>query len=225
MYFLSNGNVRDNAASIMSNAFPNGGRIEFDGDFSALPRRNPHRGAFVPPRELRSDVGTFYVAVLNDDIAGGRRRAHEAHRETLLVELISEPRQFTMDGDFHRNHIVPARFFWLDRLNCLREADLFDRKDNEGSLTFTAYEHDGEPFYPLVHRVLGFTFACPPYVWGTCGIWGGARRDTLRPSNVNFDVNHMNRDHGDNALANLQVMRSVGQGGHRQLSILQRWGR
>ena len=66
-------------------------------------------------------------------------------------------------------HACAARFYWWHPVRGLRLAKLFFRKDNEKSLGLTVYHDDGSQKLTLAHRVLGFTFCCPPRLW-TVGI-------------------------------------------------------
>ena len=137
----------------------------FSGNVTTLARSNPVPGSFVPPRYLQCAGGTrLYFAVLDKDVAGGERRLHEVQHERLLVlPLTGEPDFFNEEG-FGRDHLVPAQLFWLNSESRLRRAKLYARGDTEGSLTFTAYNWQGEQVAPLVHRVLAFTFFCPPRI-------------------------------------------------------------
>ena len=65
--------------------------------------------------------------------------------------------------------------------------------------------------------VLGFTFCCTPQVWAR--VWqkpeseNGVDRVSSRA--LEYDVHHLDTDHGNNVLSNLQVLTLEE---HRQLS-------
>ena len=124
---------------------------------------------------------------------------------------------------YRRTHTVPCRLFWTRGGMGLREVCLRRRGDNECSLTFTAYDARGNQIEPLLHRVLAFTFLCPPNIWRAAVRFGANSYDSLIPGdNLLFDVHHKDKDHGNNRLHNLLIMPAAGAGGHRQLSARER---
>ena len=197
----------------------------FDGNVSALPRRGVLSG-FVPPRQLVCrDGGLLYLAVLPDGIVGGQVCRGIPFAELLFIWLLPAGEVDVLDDveTYGRTHTVPCRLFWTRGGMGLREVCLRRRGDNECSLTFTAYDARGNQIEPLLHRVLAFTFLCPPSIWRAAVRFGANSYDSLIPDdNLLFDVHHKDKDHGNNRLHNLLIMPAAGAGGHRQLSARER---
>lgn len=111
----------------------------------------------------------------------------------------------------HITFVLPTRMLLSSnsrqQLGIRRRGDVSKRREERDSesLTVTAYDVNGVPVAPLLHRLLGWTFCCSP------------ANLSVRWSLL-YDIHHENEDHGDNALSNLRVRPAGGEGGHRQES-------
>ena len=168
----------------------------------------------------------MYVAVCEEPIFGGRKRRKSVVQEILCFVSLGEGAVDIFSADkYGRDHRLPVRLYWLSQDGTLRRARARRRGDAMESLTFTAYLHDGVRVEPLLHRVLAFTFRCPPRIWAQ--VFSATRTLEMHGSDmlsagesILYDVHHINKDHGDNALENLQILIRDGPGGHRSLSAM-----
>ena len=181
--------------------------IQFDSfAFATMPRRNPYSG-FVPPRTLSSQAGIcFYVAVVPSWAHGGRQRSGLAVSETLLVKFKEEHVHLTAAQGYGRDHLLETDFYWLASDFTARLAKVRRRGDANESLAVTCYTSDCVKKHLLVHRVLGFTFKCPPDVWKHCAFWSQVSADSLTARSIGYEVHHINHNHGCNLLVNLRVL-------------------
>ena len=173
-------------------------RERFDGNFGALPRHTfPFQGACVPPSFFTCTGGQqLFVAVVPEGTEGGVRWRGHIRNETLCVLLLGEPNMFSA-GRWLREASVPARFFWFTAAQGFRRARLHERGATMQSLCLTSYSLTSTDQQRLtVHSLLGWTFQCH---WNVFQFrW-----------HTDFDVDHFpDRDHGNNALANLQPRRA-----------------
>ena len=174
----------------------------FDGNFEALPRAHVFSTEFLPIRYLECvDCKRAYVASCPRHIVGGRLAKRSPSNETLLMifndELAVYPRQkFGIDSN------LPVRFVWLALDGRLREARVYGRGDRMRSLAITGYSQRGSKHHILAHRLLAWTFKCPYSLSG----WQW---------NEHFDTDHIDEDHGNNRLSNVQLWRRDGSDGHR----------
>ena len=174
----------------------------FDGDFEALPRALEFSADFLPIRYLECvDGRRAYVASCPPHIISGHIVRRSPSKETLLIifhdELVVYPRQkFGIDSN------LPVQFVWLALDGRLREARVYGRGDRMHSLAITGYAQRGSKHHILAHRLLAWTFKCPYSLSG----WQW---------NEHFDTDHIDEDHGNNRLSNLQLWRRDGSDGHR----------
>ena len=178
--------------------------VPFDGDASRLQFDcSPCGDEYLACSSLECTGNRrLLLAVVPDDIIGGHRWRRRPLPETLLVLLLSECEQFTQYG---RTAHVPARFFWHDaRKQRLRQAPLFFASDNMRSVCLTAYSARGQRLL-AVHRLLAWSFRCP------LGLEGMEYSDE-------YDVHHVDENHGNNELANLFCWVAGGPEGHRAYS-------
>ena len=195
---------------------------------SQFPRFRLLAGSFIPPRSFVCKTGErMYLAVCEEPIFGGRKRRKVAVREFLcFTHLVDGNADFLPAEKYGRNHTLPVRLYWLSTDGTLRRARARRRGDAMESLTFTAYRRDATRVEPLLHRVLAFTFCCPPRIWSR--VFSATHTLSMNGSDVLssgdstlYDVHHVNGDHGDNKLDNLQIMIRDGPGGHRSLSAME----
>ena len=174
----------------------------FDGDLEVLPRAFVVSKDFLPIRYLECvDGKRAYVASCPPHIIGGRIVKGSSLNETLLMifndELVFYPRQkFGIDSN------LPVRFVWLALGGKLREARVYGRGDRMRSLAVTGYSQRGSKHHILAHRLLAWTFKCP-HSLSDCQ-W-----------NARFDTDHIDENHGNNRLSNLQLWQRDGSDGHR----------
>ena len=98
-------------------------------------------------------------------------------------------------------------FCWLTRAGVLRPAVIYARGDTMQSVAIAGYDVDGIQRHLLVHRLIAWTFLCPP---------------TLYTSRWDEEVHcdHVDTDHGNNTLGNLRLWLGGGDDGHAQASAL-----
>jgi hypothetical protein len=197
----------------------------FDGIVARLPRSRVLAGSFIPPQSLVCASGErLYVGVLEQAISGGRRRNGVPSREHLCFYYLPDGRlDFYGAQVFGRDHWLPVRLYWLTTNGILRRAIVRRRGDAMESLTFSAYRPDGKRVEPLLHRVMAFTFCCPPRVWTQVFSSTGSAQmdgcDVLASEQTSlYDVNHVDETHGNNSLGNLELLVRDGPSGHRSLS-------
>ena len=104
---------------------------------------------------------------------------------------------------YKKDGVSPARFFWLDKATCLlSSAPLAWRGDTQHSLRVNSYGAKGGREYLQLHSLLGWTFLClprlTPYRWSD-----------------EYEVHHLDENHENNRLGNLQVRTKTE---HRALS-------
>lgn len=173
--------------------------------YANLPRRSPYVG-FVPPRVLDSDCGSsFFVAVVPEWVRGGRMRDGRVLSETILIRFTEEALHFEACR-YGRLHVMQNLLYWLGSDSIARPVNLRRRGDTEESLGLTYYREDGRQCWLLVHRVLGFTFKCSPAVWRTCARFSQSTADFLVRRCSEYEVHHVNHDHGCNFISNLRVI-------------------
>ena len=180
--------------------FPN-----FSGAYANLPRRSPYVG-FVPPRTLDSESGsTFFVAVVPEWVKGGRMQDGRVLEEKIIVRFTEETQHFEACR-YGRSHIMETQLYWLGNDCAARPIKLRRRGDTEESLGLTCYREDGRQCWLLVHRVLGFTFKCLPAVWRICARFSQSTADFLVSRCSEYEVHHVDHDHGCNLISNLRVV-------------------
>ena len=169
----------------------------FDVDFTRLPRTNPVDARFFPPAYVTCDNGVrLYVAEVRPGVVGGaRRNGTEVLPQRLLVQLLENDAFDKYPAEkYKKDGVSPAKFFWFDKATrALLHAEVCWRGDKQHSLRVNSYNADGVRKYLQLHRLLGFTFLCPP------------RLTPYRWSD-DYEVHHVDTDHGNNRLANLEVM-------------------
>ena len=177
----------------------------FDGVFASLPRDRVCGGDYLAvPYLLCNPNCRLYVASVSSSIVGGSLINGMPQRETLCVLLLGSADKFSA-SQYVRQTLVPARFFWLTQDYSLRRARLYKRGDSMHNIALAAYCGDARRKHVTVHRVLGWTFRCPPSLFTSR--WSAA-----------IDVEHLDNDHGNNTLSNLCLWKGAGEGGHRQAS-------
>jgi len=177
----------------------------FDGVFTSLPRDHVCGCDYLAvPYLFCNPECRIYVASVSSSVVGGSLINGVPQRETLCVLLLGTADEFSATH-YVRNTVVPSRFFWLTRDCSLRRVQLYARGDTMHSMALAAYHDDARREHVTVHRVLGWTFRCPPRLFTSR--WSAA-----------VDVEHLDDDHGNNTLSNLCVWRGRGDGGHRQAS-------
>ena len=194
-------------------------------DVSRFERFRMQAGSFIPPRSFVCTNGTrLYIGLFEEIVVGGQRRKGVAQREILCLEVLgNNGLDFFPAEKFGRDHWSPVRVYWLSKTGLLRRARVRRRGDDMESLTFTAYRTDGVRIEPLLHRILAFTFRCPIRLWASVASQTEtARMDGWEVLNSNeslqYDVHHIDKCHGNNALNNLEIMRRDGPQGHRSMS-------
>ena len=138
-----------------------------DGNVGTLLRDSGVSSGFIPPQYLDCVNGPrLYVASLRGDIVGGRVHTGRAIRETLFILLLDEP-EFYPAADFNRDTFVPCKFLWFEHGAGLREAIVFARGDAMDSVAITGYTVDGSKRHLCIHRILAWTFKCPPQFYSS----------------------------------------------------------
>ena len=181
-------------------------RPSFDGDFDSLPRGSLQTlGAFERPRVLLCERDRYlFLCDVPEDLVGGDKDRHGSSKsEILFVEL---------ESDFRT-----VRTFWWIASNTwtFRPAKICWGVGNMGSAYLNSWRLpvDGteKRFKMQVHRILGWTFLCPPDL----SDWRWSE---------DFEFDQLDRDHTNNNLDNLKARdkrehRSLsGQFGGRPLS-------
>lgn len=182
----------------------------FNGQQPAVEPRPRHHllpsGGYVVPRQcnLAQHVGAspLYEAHTPADLHGPSKKKGLAK---LLVQLKEDPQGF-WEPAYDTRVVIPATFFWYSPdTGALLEASPRPRHDSKRSHYIPAVSTSGTRLFLSVHDVLGWSFKCPPQQWSSA--FSGI-----------YDIDHMNRNHQDNSLRNLQVWRAAGAGGHRAAS-------
>ena len=178
----------------------------FDGNVKALQREWVWSKAFIPAPVLQCNGGRrLYVASLPDHIIGGSKGC----REQLLIMLLAGEPDFFPRETHMRDTFVPSHFFWLSEDGVLRQAPLYPSQDKMLSLALSAYPQSGPMKHIKIHRILAWTFLCPPKLFTS-------RWDKL------ISCEHRNDDHGNNALSNLVLWDQRGPDGHGAASARKR---
>ena len=168
----------------------------FDADFARLPRTNPVDARFFPPAYVTCENGVrLYVAEVRPGVVGGaRRNGNDVPPQTLLVQLLENDALDKYPAEKYKNDSVsPAKFFWFDKATrLLSKAEVCWRGDTQNSLRVNSYDADGVRKYLQLHNLLGWTFLCPP-------------RLTPYRWSKNYEVHHVDTNHGNNRLTNLEV--------------------
>ena len=168
----------------------------FDVDFTRLPRTNPVDARFFPPAYVTCENGVrLYVAEVRPVVVGGaRRNGTDVLPQTLLVQLLENDALDKYPAEKYKNDSVsPAKFFWFDKATrVLSQAEVCWRGDKQHSLRVNSYNADGVRKYLQLHRLLGWTFLCPP-------------RLTPYRWSKNYEGHHVDTNHGNNKLTNLEV--------------------
>lgn len=149
----------------------------------------------------------LYRAAMRPDIVGGHLELDRPCEETLFVYLLHFQPDVLPAELFKRDTVVPCRFFWLTRAGVLRPAVIYARGDNMQSVAIAGYNEFSIQRHLLVHRLLAWTFLCPPTLYTSRWRKG-----------VHCD--HVDCDHGNNTLGNLRLWQGDGDGGHSQASAL-----
>jgi hypothetical protein len=149
----------------------------------------------------------IYRAAMRTDVVGGHVELGIPHEETLFVYFLYFQPDVLPAEVYKRDTLVPCRFFWLTRAGVLRPAVIYARGDTMQSVAIAGYDVDGIQRHLLVHRLIAWTFLCPP---------------TLYTSRWDEEVHcdHVDTDHGNNTLGNLRLWLGGGDGGHAQASAL-----
>ena len=178
----------------------------FDGNVKALQREWIWSRTCIPVPFLPCNGGRrLYVASLPDTIAGGSKGC----KEWLLIMLLTGAPDFFPQETHMRDTFVPCHFFWLNEAGVLRQAVLYPSQDEMLSLALSAYPQIGPMKHIKIHRILAWTFLCPPNLF------------THRWERV-VSCEHRNNDHGNNALSNLVLWDQRGADGRGAASARKR---
>ena len=186
----------------------------FDGCFEACSQLRLFGDRYIPCAEIPcSGHRKLYLARLPEHIIGGRLDGTgHVVRERLAIYLLTTGVDVFPREIFMRDCVLGARFFWVgaEAPYMLRRAVISARGDEMHSLTVNGYTLDGTQKHLLVHRLLAFTFLLTPRFY------------TSRWSEA-VHVDHMNGQHGDNVVENLQLLWAAGSDGHGARSVRQRF--
>ena len=177
----------------------------FDSVFASLPRDRVCGGDYLAvPYLLCNPNCRLYVASVSSSIVGGSLINGMPQRETLCVLLLGSADNF-LPVSMYDTLSYQRVFFWLTQDYSLRRAKLYARGDSMHNMALAAYCADARRKHATVHRVLGWTFHCPPRLFTSR--WSAA-----------IDVEHLDNDHGNNTLSNPCVWKGAGECGHWQAS-------
>ena len=185
-----------------------------DGNFAGCHQVRLFGRRYIPCAEIPcSGHRILYLARLPECIVGGRLDGTgHVVRERLAVYLLTDGVDVFPREIFMRDAVLGARFFWIGAESpyVLRRAVVSSRIDEMLSLTVNGYTLDGTQKHLLVHRILAFTFLLTPRFYTSR--WSAA-----------VHVDHVNGQHGDNVVENLQLLWAEGSDGHCARSIRQRF--
>ena len=179
----------------------------FDGSVVTLPRASPGGERFASTPFLTSVSGKrLFLVSVRTYTAGGRRGAGRSRARETLCAILLDTADFFPAERYGIDAWSCARFYWLPHGSKeLRYAPLTARGDNEQSLCIHYRTLADVRERMVLHGLLGWAFCCTSE-------WLRLRWDQR------FEINHIDKNHGNNFLNNFEPRRASGPGGHRQES-------
>ena len=162
---------------------------------SSLPYARLFGNEYLAVQYFRCSLARYlYVGCVPQHIVGGTLCNGRPIEQRLLVYMLSEAVDVYPKEKYFVDSVSPARFFWMNVAGdrSLKPADIHGRGDNMESLCITGYNAAGVQKHIAVHRILGWTFLCPPRL--LTSRWGGE-----------WDVEHKDDNHGMTCLRGVRA--------------------